>query len=131
MTSKSQRTFDVTSDGLLMSIRCTFDVKARDIGVAISVGIGVAISVDIGVDSSVDGGVDISVDIGVPIGVVTNADVCAPIAVDSWTLTHIKSFDGGLMVDKGHQILFDVPGFDVHQTIINNTSNYIKHIKPY
>ena len=49
MTSKSQRTSDVTFDGLLMSIRCTFDVKARDIGVAISV--------DIGVDGRVDGGV--------------------------------------------------------------------------
>ncbi len=131
MTSKSQRTFDVTSDGILMSIRCTFDVKARDIGVAISVGIGVAISVDIGVDSSVDGGVDISADIGVAIGVSIRVDIGVAIRVDTCTSKHIKSFDGGLMVDKGHQILFDVPGFDVHQTIINYTSNYIKHIKPY
>ena len=64
MTSKSQRTFDVTFDGLLTSIRCTFDVKARDIGVAISADVGVAMSVDVGIVSSVDG-VDIGVDIGV------------------------------------------------------------------
>ena len=82
MTSKSQRTFDVTFDGLLMSVsRCTFDVKARDIGVAISVGIGVAISVEIGVDSSVDGGVDISADIGVAIGVSISVDIGVAIGV--------------------------------------------------
>ena len=101
-------------DGILMSVRCTFDVEPRvfgvgisavtgvdisgDIGVAISVDGGVDISVDIGVAIGVDGGIDISVDIGVPIGVVVNADICAPIAVDSWTSKHIKSFDGGLML---------------------------------
>ena len=76
-------------------------------------------------------GVPISVDIGVAIGVSIRVDIGVAIRVDTCTSKHIKSFDAGLMVDKGHQILFDVPGFDVHQTIINYTSNYIKHIKPY
>ena len=102
-----------------MSIRCTFDVKARDIGVASSVDIGVGICVDVGVDRSVDGAVDISADIGVAIGVGISVDIGVAIGVDTCTSKHIKSFDGDLMVDKGHQILFDVPGFDVHQTIIN------------
>ncbi len=119
MTSKSHRTFDVTFDGVLMSVRCRFDVEARVFGVAISVDIGVDISVDIGVDSSVDGGVDISADIGVAIGVSIRVDIGVAIRVDTCTSKHIKSFDGGLMVHNGHQILFDVPGFDVHQTIIN------------
>ena len=85
-------------DGILVSVRCAFDVEPRVVGVGISVVAGVDISVDIGVAISVDGGVDISVDIGVPIGVVINAYICAPIAVDSWTSKHIKSFDGGLML---------------------------------
>ena len=119
MTSKRHRTFDVMLDGILMSVRCTFDVEPRVFGVGISVVTGIDISVDIGVALSVDVGVDISVDIGVDINAAINVDVCVPIGVDSWTSKHIKSFDGGLMVDKGHQILFDVPGFDVHQTIIN------------
>ncbi len=90
MTSKGHHTFDVMLDGILMSARCTFDVEPRVCGVDLIVDIGVAISVD--------GGVEMSVDIGVPIGVVVRADICAPIAVDSWTSKHIKSFDGGLML---------------------------------
>ena len=85
-------------DGILISVRCAFDVEPRVCGVGISVDTGVDISVHIGVAISVDGGVDISVDISVPIGVVINADICAPIVVDSWTSKHIKSFDGGLML---------------------------------
>ena len=85
-------------DGILMSVRCTFDVEPRVFGVGISADTGVDITVDIGVPISVDGGVDISVDIGVPIGVVINVDICVPIGVDSWTSKHIKSFDGGLML---------------------------------
>ena len=84
--------------GILMSVRCTFDVEPRVFGVGISVDTGVDISVDIGVAISVDGGVDISVDIGFPIGVVINVDICSPSGVDSWTSKHIKSFDGGLML---------------------------------
>ena len=84
-----------------MSIRCTFEVEARDIGVAISVDIGVANSVDVGVDSSVDGGVDISADIGVAIGVGISVDIGVAIGVDTCTSKHIKSFDGGLMLDQG------------------------------
>ena len=79
-------------DGILMSVRCTFDVEPRVFGVGISAVAGIGISVDIGVAISVDGGVDISVDIGVPIG------------VDSWTSKHIKSFDGGLMLDRGNRL---------------------------
>ena len=86
-------------DGILMSVRCTFDVEPRVFGVGISVDAGVDVTVDSGVPISVDGGVDISrVDIGFPIGVVINVDICAPIGVDSWTSKHIKSFDGGLML---------------------------------
>ena len=100
--------FDVTFDGLLMSVRCRFDVKARVGGVAISVDIGVDISVDIGVDSSVDGGVDISVDIGVDIGVPSGVGVRVDIGVaicgDMCTSKHIKSFDGGLMLDQGSRL---------------------------
>ena len=81
-------------DGILMSVRCTFDVEPRVFGVGISVDTGVHVSVDIGVDISVDGGVDISADIGVPIG------------VHSWTSEHIKSFDGGLMLDRGSRVRF-------------------------
>ena len=77
-----------------MSVRCTFDVEPRVFGVGISAVTGIDISVDIGVAISVDGGVDISVDIGVPIG------------VDSWTSKHIKSFDGGLMLDRGSRVRF-------------------------
>ena len=122
MTSKRHRTFDVMLDGILMSVRCTFDVEPRvfgvgisvdaavdisvDIGIAISVDGGVDISVDIGVPISVDGGVDISVDIGVPIGAVINVDICVPIGVDSWAPKHIKRFDGGLMLDRGSRVRF-------------------------
>ena len=106
MTSKGHRTFDVMLDGTLMSVRCTFDVEPRVFGVGISVDAGVDISVDIGVDISVAGGVDVSVDIGVPIGVVINVDVCVPIGVHSWTSEHIKSFDGGLMLDRGSRVRF-------------------------
>ena len=106
MTSKRHRTFDVMLDGILMSVRCTFDVEPRVFGVGISAVTGVDISVDIGVPISVDGGVDISVDIGVPIGAVINVDICVPIGVDSWTSKHIKSFDGGLMLDRGSRARF-------------------------
>ena len=73
MTSKRHRTFDVMLDGILMSVRCTFDVEPRVFGVGISVDAGVDTSADIGVAISVDGGVGISVDIGVPIGVVSTS----------------------------------------------------------
>ena len=66
MASKSHHSFDVTFDGLLMSVRCTFDVKARVSSVAISVDIG----------------------------------------VDTCTSKHIKSFDGGLMLDRGSRVRF-------------------------
>ena len=82
--------FDVTFDGVLMSVRCRFGVRARVSGVAISV----------------DVGVDISVDIGVDINAVINVDICVPIGVDSWTSKHIKSFDGGLMLDRGSRVRF-------------------------
>ena len=102
-------------------------------GVAISVGIGVAISVDIGVDSSVDGGVDISADIGVAIGVSIRVDIGVAIRVDTCTSKHTKSFDGGLMVDKGSRkrhlmylmypdLMYIKPSSITHQTT-SNTSN--------
>ena len=94
MTSKRHRTFDVMLDGILMSVRCTFDVEPRVFGVGISADTGADITVDIGVAISVDGGVEMSVDIGVPIG------------VDSWTSKHIKSFDGCLMLDRGSRVRF-------------------------
>ena len=106
MTSKRHRTFDVMLDGILMSVRCTFDVEPRVFGVGISAVTGVDISVDIGVAISVDGGVDISVDIGVPIGVVINVDFCVPTGEDPWTSKHIKNFDGGLMLDRGSRARF-------------------------
>ena len=90
MTSKRHRTFDVMLDGILMSVRCTFGVEPRVFGVGIS-----AVT-----------GVDISVDIGVPTGAVINVDICVPIGVDSWTSKHIKSFDGGLMLDRGSRVRF-------------------------
>ena len=93
-------------DGILMSVRCTFDVDPRVHGVGISVDTGVDISVDIGVAISVDVGVDISVDIGVDINAVVNVDICVPIGVDSWTSKHIKSFDGGLMLDRESRVRF-------------------------
>ena len=82
MTSKRHRTFDVMLDGILMSVRCTFDVEPRVFGVGIS-----AVT-----------GIDISVDIGLHILVLINVDICAPIGVDSWTSKHSKSCDGGLML---------------------------------
>ena len=88
-------------DGILMSVRCTFDVEPRVFGVGISAVTGVDISVDIGVAISVDGGVDISVDIGVPIGVGVGVDIGVAICGDTCTSKHIKSFDGGLMLDQG------------------------------
>ena len=106
MTSKRHRTFDVMIDGVLLSVRCAFDVEPRVFGVGISVDTGVDISVDIGVPISVDGGVDISVDIGVPIGAVINVDICVRIGRDSWAPKHIKRFDGGLMLDRGSRVRF-------------------------
>ena len=49
MTSKVHRRFDVTFDGVLMSVRSRFDVGARVGGVAISVDIRVGIGVALGV----------------------------------------------------------------------------------
>ena len=100
MASKSHRSFDVTFDGILMLVRCTFDVEPRVFGVGISVDAGVDISVDIGVDISVDGGVDISVDIGVGVGVDIGVAICG----DTCTSKHIKSLDGGLMLDQGSRL---------------------------
>ena len=90
MTSKRHRTFDVMLDGILMSVRCTFDVEPRVFGVGISV----------------DTGVDISVDIGVAIGVAISVEIGVAIGVDTCTSKHIKSFDGGLMLDRGSRVRF-------------------------
>ncbi len=90
-------------------------------------------SVDVGVDSSVDGGVGIRADIGVAIGVSISVDIGVAIGVDTCTSKHIKSFDGGLMVDKGSRkrhlmylmypdLMYIKPSSITHHTT-SNTSN--------
>ena len=81
MTSKRHRTFDVRLDGILMSIRCTFDVEPRVFGGGISVVTGV----------------DVTVDIGASINALISASTSALISASTSARTFDVMLDGTLM----------------------------------